>query len=111
MSYKDIYEEIMEYLIFSREESYALEIRWVIAVRERFPAFGIFFAAYDDEVMEKLRLKVDVEQRGYSASEAAQLADDDFFAYFRWIEPQSGYADFHVVVREDRSMFFGDPQL
>ena len=108
MSYKDIYEEIMEYLIFSREESYALEIRWVIAVRERFPAVGVFFIAYDDKVMEELRLTVYVEERGYSASEAAQLADDDFFAYFRWIDPQSGYADFHVVVQDDWGMFFGE---
>ena len=108
MSYKDIYEEIMEYLIFSREESYALEIRWVIAVRERFPAFGIFLVPYDDQVMERMQWKVFVEERGYSASEAAQLADEKFYAYFNWVSDQSGYSDFHVVVQDDWGMFFGE---
>lgn len=68
-------------------------------IRERFPNLHIFFTS-DDIIIRGLRLKVDMEERGYSVFQALVHSDEEFFSYNKWIRPQLRFAHIIILVGE-----------
>jgi uridine kinase len=72
-------------------------------VRERFPNLNIFFTS-DDIVIRGLRLKVDMEERGYSVFQALIHSDEEFVSYNKWIYPQITFAHLKIWVDKKREL-------
>jgi uridine kinase len=72
-------------------------------VRERFPNLNIFFTS-DDIVIRGLRLKVDMEERGYSIFQALIHSDEEFVSYNKWIYPQITFAHLKIWVDKQREL-------
>lgn len=72
-------------------------------MRERFPNLNIFFTS-DDIVIRGLRLRVDMEERGYSVFQALVHSDEEFVAYNKWIYPQITFAHLKIWVDKEREL-------
>ncbi len=72
-------------------------------MRERFPNLNIFFTS-DDIVIRGLRLKVDMEERGYSVFQALVHSDEEFASYNKWIYPQITFAHLKIWVGKAREL-------
>ena len=72
-------------------------------IRERFPNLKIFLFS-DDLVIRGFRLKVDMEERGYSVFEALAHSDEEFDSYNRWIYHQITFADLLISVDKHRNL-------
>lgn len=68
-------------------------------IRQLFPNLHIFFTS-DDIIIRGLRLKVDMEERGYSVFQALVHSDEEFLSYNKWIRPQLKYAQVKILVGE-----------
>ena len=76
-------------------------------VRERFPNLNIFFTS-DDIVIRGLRLKEDMEERGYSVFQALIHSDEEFVSYNKWIYPQITFAHLKIWVDKKRELSIGE---
>ena len=72
-------------------------------IRERFPNLNIFFTS-DDIVIRGLRLRVDMEERGYSVFQALVHSDEEFVSYNKWIYPQITFAHLKIWVDKQREL-------
>ena len=72
-------------------------------MRERFPNLNIFFTS-DDIVIRGLRLRVDMEERGYSVFQALVHSDEEFVSYNKWIYPQITFAHLKIWVDKEREL-------
>lgn len=72
-------------------------------MRERFPNLNIFFIS-DDIIIRGLRLKVDMEERGYSVYQALEHSDEEFLFYNKWIYPQITFSHLRIWVGKQREL-------
>lgn len=72
-------------------------------IRERFPNLNIFFTS-DDIVIRGLRLREDMEKRGYSVFQALVHSDEEFVSYNKWVYPQITFAHLKIWVDKQREL-------
>lgn len=70
-------------------------------IRERFSNLRIFFTS-EDIVIRGLRMRVDMQERGYTVFEALSHSDAEFVSYNKWILPQIAFADLKIWVNKGR---------
>jgi len=58
----------------------------------------------DDIVIRGLRLRVDMEERGYSVFQALVHSDEEFVSYNKWIYPQITFAHLKIWVDKEREL-------